>query len=169
MKSGTRIGLAVGVGYLLGRRRRLRTALTLAAAVGVGRMSRAPGGLAQQGRAAMRAVPDLGRITQLGGPLAAAGKAAAGSSIDAVSGRIRDRAAALRGGGSGKAAGNGNGSPGGEGEGGADKQGGADKEGGTGGEGGGDRGNGNGGRANGRSGSGQGERGPGGDPGERRG
>ncbi|GLY23456.1 hypothetical protein [Micromonospora sp. NBRC 101691] len=108
MKSGTRIGLAVGLGYVLGRRRRLRTALTLAAAVAAGRMSRDPAGLRKLGDL-VQASPQLSNLSRLGGPLVGAGRAAAtaavGSGIDAVSGKLRGRADALR----GKATGGGDG------------------------------------------------------------
>ncbi|MCG5441024.1 hypothetical protein PSH25_005795, partial [Micromonospora sp. PSH25] len=77
MKNGTRIGLAVGFGYLLGRRRKLRTALTLAAAVAAGRASRDPGGLLKRGGAALQSSPHLSSIGRLGGPLVNAGRAAA--------------------------------------------------------------------------------------------
>src|SRR5688500_11375029 len=100
MNSGARIGLAVGVGYLLGRRRKLRTALTLAAAVAAGRASREPGGLLKAGGNLLHSSPHLGSIGHLGGPLAAASKAAAtaaaGSGIDAISGKLRGSADALR-------------------------------------------------------------------------
>ncbi|MFI6824472.1 hypothetical protein ACIBJE_26550 [Micromonospora sp. NPDC050187] len=112
MKSGTRIGLAVGLGYVLGRRRRLRTALTLAAAVAAGRMSRDPAGLRKLGDL-VQASPQLHNLSRLGGPLVGAGRAAAtaavGSGIDTVSGKLRGRADALRrkAGGDGRDGGNG--------------------------------------------------------------
>ncbi|MGB2571117.1 hypothetical protein ACPFP2_22115 [Micromonospora citrea] len=100
MKSGMRIGLAVGAGYLLGRRRKLRTALTLAAAVAAGRASRDPGQLLKRGGDLLNSSPQLANLGKLGGPLASAGKAAAtaaaSSGIDAVSGRLRGSADALR-------------------------------------------------------------------------
>ncbi|SCL40233.1 hypothetical protein GA0074692_5690 [Micromonospora pallida] len=100
MKSGTRIGLAVGLGYVLGRRRRLRTALTLAAAVAAGRMSRDPAGLSKLGEL-LPGSPHLHSLSRLGAPLVGAGRAAAaaavGSGIDSVSDRLRSRADALRG------------------------------------------------------------------------
>ncbi|MBY8873098.1 hypothetical protein K7640_14780 [Micromonospora sp. PLK6-60] len=99
MKSGARIGLAVAAGYVLGRRKKLRTALTLAAAVAAGRASQRPGGLLKVGTDLLNA-PQLGNLTRLGTPLATAGKAAAtaaaGSGIDALSGRLRGSADALR-------------------------------------------------------------------------
>lgn len=100
MRSGARIGLAVGFGYLLGRRRKLRTALTLAAAVAAGRASREPGGLLKAGGNLIQSSPQLSNIGRLGAPLAAASKAAAtaaaGSGIDAISGKLRGSADALR-------------------------------------------------------------------------
>jgi hypothetical protein len=100
MKSGARVALAVGFGYLLGRRRKLRTALTLAAAVAVGRASRNPGGLLKYGTDLVNSSPQLSNLSKLGGPLATAGKAAAtaaaGSGIDALSGKLRGSADALR-------------------------------------------------------------------------
>ncbi|MGW4296289.1 hypothetical protein ACWEH1_25085, partial [Micromonospora chersina] len=76
MKSGARVALAVGFGYLLGRRKKMRTALTLAAAVAAGRASQRPGGLKQLGTDLLN-VPQLGGLGKLGAPLATAGKAAA--------------------------------------------------------------------------------------------
>ncbi|MER7330988.1 MULTISPECIES: hypothetical protein [unclassified Micromonospora] len=100
MNSGARIGLAVGFGYLLGRRRKLRTALVLAAAVAAGRASREPGGLLKAGGNLLQSSPQLANLGRLGGPLAAASKAAAtaaaGSGIDAISGKLRGSADALR-------------------------------------------------------------------------
>ncbi|MBG6101005.1 hypothetical protein IW249_001419 [Micromonospora vinacea] len=100
MKTGTRIGLAVGFGYLLGRRRKLRTALTLAAAVAAGRASRDPGGLLKRGTDALQSSAQLSNLGRLGGPLVNAGRAAAnaaaGSGIDALTGRLRDSADTLR-------------------------------------------------------------------------
>lgn len=100
MKSGARIALAVGFGYVLGRRRKLRTALTLAAAVAAGRASQNPGGLKQMATGLLGSNPQLGNLTKLGAPLVTAGRAAAtaaaGSGIEAVSGRLRGGADALR-------------------------------------------------------------------------
>ncbi|MEV7330792.1 hypothetical protein [Micromonospora sp. NPDC093244] len=100
MKAGTRIGLAVGFGYLLGRRRKLRTALTLAAAVAAGRASKHPGGLLKRGTDALQSSPQLGNLSRLGGPLVNAGRAAAtaaaGSGVDALTGKLRGSADALR-------------------------------------------------------------------------
>ncbi|WP_319459986.1 hypothetical protein [Micromonospora sp. RTP1Z1] len=100
MKSGAKVALAVGFGYVLGRRKKLRTALTLAAAVAAGRASQNPGGLLKYGTNLLNASPQLGNLSRLGSPLATAGKAAAsaaaGSGIDALSGKLRGSADSLR-------------------------------------------------------------------------
>ncbi|MEU9516135.1 hypothetical protein [Micromonospora sp. NPDC048169] len=100
MRSGARVAFAVGFGYLLGRRKKMRTALTLAAAVAAGRASRHPGGLKQLGADLMAASPQLRSLGGLGPPLVAAGRAAAtaaaGNGIDAIGGRLRGGADALR-------------------------------------------------------------------------
>ncbi|MFC3503094.1 hypothetical protein ACFOOK_19230 [Micromonospora krabiensis] len=100
MNSGTRIGLAVSLGYLLGRRRKMRAALVLAAAVAAGRASREPGGLLQKGTDLLQSSPHLAGLGRLGGPLAVAGKAAAtaaaGNGIDALGDKLRGKADALR-------------------------------------------------------------------------
>ncbi|MGK5743136.1 hypothetical protein [Micromonospora sp. URMC 103] len=112
MNTGARIGLAAGLGYLIGRRRKLRTALALAAAVAAGRASMHPGGLLKRGAELLQSSPHAANLGRLGGPLAMAGKAAAtaaaGNSIDALSGKLRDSADSLRrrsGGGSGQSSG----------------------------------------------------------------
>ncbi|SCE81530.1 hypothetical protein GA0074696_1026 [Micromonospora purpureochromogenes] len=113
MKSGMRVGLAVGLGYVLGRRKKLRTALTLAAAVAAGRASRDPH-LLKRGTDLLTSSPHLAGLGKLGSPLASAGKAAAGaaagSGLDAISGKLRGSADALRrrsGGGGGDSGGGG--------------------------------------------------------------
>ncbi|GAA2718357.1 hypothetical protein ACFY2R_12155 [Micromonospora olivasterospora] len=100
MKSEVRFGLAVGLGYLLGRRKKLGRALTLAAAVAIGRASRNPGGLLRYGQELLESSPQLSNLGRLGGPLASAGRTAvttaASSGIDALSGSLRSGADALR-------------------------------------------------------------------------
>lgn len=101
MKSGARVALAVGVGYLLGRRRKLQVALALGSAVAAGRLSAGSGDLLRRGTKGLLSSADLGKVAGLGGPLVAAGKAAAmtavSSRIDSVSDRLQDRAETLRG------------------------------------------------------------------------
>jgi hypothetical protein len=104
MGTRTQVALAIGVGYLLGRQKRMRTALVLGAAAAAGRLSRDPRGLLQHGVGALRSAPELSRVTDLGKPLADAGKAVAAAAvnrgIDSVGGSIRRRADSLRGQGS---------------------------------------------------------------------
>jgi hypothetical protein len=94
------IALAVGIGYLLGRRRKLRTALTLGAAAAVGRLGRDPQAIVRQGSKLLGTGPQLGPVAGLTRPLAAAGKAAAAAAvshgIDSVGDRMRRKANALR-------------------------------------------------------------------------
>jgi hypothetical protein len=100
MKRGPYIALAVGFGYLLGRRRRLTTALALGAAAAVGRASSSPGGLLRRGAQALGSSPERTDLAGLGGPLIRAGKAAAktavSSRVDSLSDRLRQRSDGLR-------------------------------------------------------------------------
>jgi hypothetical protein len=93
----TRIALAVGIGYLLGRRRKLRAALVLGAAAAAGRLSSDPQAL----RRLLPSGPQLGQVAGLGKPLTEAGKAAAAAAvshgIDSVGDRLRRQADVLRG------------------------------------------------------------------------
>lgn len=97
MGRNARIALAVGIGYVLGRRHRLRSALVLAAAAAAGRMSTDPQAL----RRLLPSGPQLGQVAGLGKPLADAGKAAATAAvshgIDSVGDRLRRQADVLRG------------------------------------------------------------------------
>lgn len=100
MKLGPQMALAVGLGYFLGRHRKLRTALVLGGAAAVGRFSRDPGQLLTRGTKALGGSAELRKVAELGGPLVEAGKEAArtavGNRIDAMSGRLQDRSEALR-------------------------------------------------------------------------
>ncbi|HEY0699971.1 MAG TPA: hypothetical protein VGD43_19435 [Micromonospora sp.] len=100
MNSKARIGLAVAVGYVLGRRRKLRTALTLAAAVAAGRISGGGGQLVGRGLSALQGKPHLDKLGGRGTSLGVAGRAAAtaavGSGVDALSGRLRRKSEKLR-------------------------------------------------------------------------
>jgi len=106
MGNNARIAIAIGVGYVLGRRRKMRTALTLGAAAAAGRISRDPRAVLHRGAELLGKAPVLGEVAGLGNPLAAAGKAAAvgavSKGIDSMGERIRRRADALRGGGEGE-------------------------------------------------------------------
>ncbi|MEU7871683.1 hypothetical protein [Dactylosporangium sp. NPDC049140] len=94
MNCKTQVVLAAGTGYLLGRQRKLRWALLLAAAAASGRFSR-PGSVLDHGLRALKSTPELGKIGELGAPLVAATKDAARS---VVSGRIGSLTDKLRGG-----------------------------------------------------------------------
>lgn len=100
MGRNAKMALAVGIGYLLGRRRKLRTAVTLGAAAAVGRLSTDPQVLLRQGSKLLGASPQLGQVAGLGKPLATAGKTAAAAAvshgIDSVGDRMRRKADALR-------------------------------------------------------------------------
>lgn len=108
MKGSTQAGLVLAVGYVLGRRRKLRTATVMAAAA-------ATGGAGSLGSAALRrglkmlgsseALGDLGpQVSKLGetvrGDLAEAGKAALLASVtnrmSSLSDSLQDRAESVR-------------------------------------------------------------------------
>ena len=109
MKSGTRVAVAVGAGYLLGRRRKMRLALMLSGAAMAGGLGGGvPGQLLRRGTKLLgsadvlgKVSPELGEVTgMIGGELLPVGKAAAraavSSRINALSDRVHERAEALR-------------------------------------------------------------------------
>ncbi|MGE5136442.1 MAG: hypothetical protein ACM32E_26555 [Gemmatimonadota bacterium] len=109
MKSGTRVAVAVGAGYLLGRRRKMRMAMMLSGAAMAGGLGGGiPGQLLRRGTKLLgsadvlgKVSPELGEVTGLiGGELLPVGKAAAkaavSSRINALSDRVHERAEALR-------------------------------------------------------------------------
>jgi len=108
MKGGTPAALALGVGYLLGRRRRLRTATVLAAAAATGGLGSLGGAALRRGAGklgsseALGALgPQLAEIAEtMRGDLLDAGKAAAmaavSNRIESLSDSLHDRAAAAR-------------------------------------------------------------------------
>jgi hypothetical protein len=86
VKPGPQVVVAVGVGYLLGRTRKMRLALMIAAAGATGKLGVGPRQLLQQGFKQLAASPELGKITEtVRGDLLDAAKSAA---ITAASGRI---------------------------------------------------------------------------------
>ncbi len=99
MNCRTQVIAAAGIGYLLGRQRKLRWGLALAAAAAAGRIS-GPGDILQRGVKALTSAPELGGLANIGAPLVAAGKEAARAAvtgqIDSVTGKLRDRAEGLR-------------------------------------------------------------------------
>ena len=99
MNCRTQVVLAAGIGYLLGRQRKLRWGLLLGAAAATGRLSR-PGGLLQHGVRALGSSPEIGKLGELGAPLVGAAKDAARAAvtgrIGSMTDRMRGRADALR-------------------------------------------------------------------------
>ncbi|MCO6009238.1 hypothetical protein NE236_30135 [Actinoallomurus purpureus] len=98
--NGIVIGVAVGVGYLLGRTRKLKLVMTLAAARASGRLGKNPAGLVKQGTKLLGSSPELKTLTDtVRGRLLEAGKtaavAAASSQIDALSDRLQERTRSL--------------------------------------------------------------------------
>lgn len=100
MGSNARIAMAVGLGYLLGRRKKMRTAMAVGAAIAAGRVSRNPASLLQRGGELLGNTPALGQLSGLTKPLTDAGKAAAAGmvsrGIESVGDRIKQRTDALR-------------------------------------------------------------------------
>lgn len=107
MKGGVRAAAALGIGYMLGRNKKLRTAALMAAATAVG--GKGIGGKAlQRGMKALGSTEMIGKIApQLGeiadtvrGDLVPAGKAAAGAAVtnrvDSLTTSLHDRADRLR-------------------------------------------------------------------------
>jgi hypothetical protein len=101
VKGGSRVALAVAAGYFLGRTRKMRLALTLAAAGATGRVANGPGGLVKQAGSLLGSNPELKALTgQVRGRLTDVGKAAAVSAasgrISALTDRLEERTDALR-------------------------------------------------------------------------
>lgn len=108
MKCRTQVALAVGAGYLLGRTRKTKWALGLAAVAATGKFGGVSGQLIKRGTqlvgstdALGKLAPQLTEVTELiRGDLVDAGKAAALSAvrgrIDNLSDRIQDQADAFR-------------------------------------------------------------------------
>lgn len=100
MKDQARMALAVAAGYYLGRRRKLRWALSVAAAGATKRLTGRHAGLLQQGTKLLanpevKALADTvrGRLVEAG---RAAAVSAASSRIDALTDRLQERTESLR-------------------------------------------------------------------------
>jgi hypothetical protein len=101
MSNGARLGLAVAVGYILGKFHKMKWALALAALAGRGRLPSGPGGLLQQGAKLLTSSPEFTKLTgEMRGRLVDAGKAAAvgvvSSKINSLSEGLRQRGDAMR-------------------------------------------------------------------------
>ncbi|WP_040781692.1 hypothetical protein [Nocardia pneumoniae] len=99
MKGGAKIALGVGAGYLLGRTRKMRLALSLAGAAMARRSSGGPTQeLLERGTSLLKSSPELAEITetvrgQLMGAVRAAAVTAASNRIDALNARLQRQAA----------------------------------------------------------------------------
>jgi hypothetical protein len=94
MANGAKVALAVGAGYLLGRSRKMRLALMVAAAGMTGKFPTSPSALAAQGLKSLGASADVGQLTQqLRGEVLnaarAAALAAATKQVDALNDRLQ--------------------------------------------------------------------------------
>jgi hypothetical protein len=94
MKGGARTALAVAAGYFLGRSKKMRLALMLAAAGATGRLG-TPGELLQRGTKMLASSPEVAKIAEdlrgeLFDALKAAAVTAASSRIDSLSDRLQE-------------------------------------------------------------------------------
>ncbi|MFJ2662872.1 hypothetical protein ACIO14_00870 [Nocardia fluminea] len=94
MEGGTRIAIGVGIGYVLGRTRKMRFALGLAGAAMARRSSGTPGELMKFGTSLVKASPELSQLTdtvrgELLGAVRSAAVTAASSRIDALNDRLQ--------------------------------------------------------------------------------
>lgn len=108
MKCGTQAALAVGAGYLLGRRRKMRLATIVAAGAATGGLGSLGGGLLKKGVKMLGSTEALGKVApQLGdladtfrGDLIDAGKAAATAAvtnrIESLTDSLHERAELIR-------------------------------------------------------------------------
>lgn len=101
MNTGARLALAVTAGYLLGRFRKMRWALTLAAMAGRRQLAGGKGGLLQQGVKLLSSSPEFAAVTdEMRDRLVDAGKAAAvaavSNKINSLSDGLRERSDAMR-------------------------------------------------------------------------
>jgi Mg-chelatase subunit ChlI len=90
---------AVGIGYLLGRTKKMRLALMIAAASAGGKLGVSPRQLLQQGYKRLAASPEMGKITEsLRGELLDAAKSAAMTAatgrIESLNSRLQDQISA---------------------------------------------------------------------------
>ncbi|WP_157106833.1 hypothetical protein [Nocardia arthritidis] len=95
MEGGGRIALGVGVGYLLGRTRKMRFALSLAGAAMAKRSGGTTGDLLERGTSLLKSSPELSKITdtvrgELLGAARSAAVAAASNRLDALNARLQE-------------------------------------------------------------------------------
>ncbi|UYP18965.1 hypothetical protein OED52_20425 [Rhodococcus sp. Z13] len=97
MKPGARVALGVGIGYFLGRTKKMRLALMLAGAGATGKLPSSPQDLLQRSASMLGSSPEVSRITEsVRGELMNAARAAAVTAashrIDALNDRLQERA-----------------------------------------------------------------------------
>ena len=97
MKPGARIALGVGIGYVLGRTKKMRLALMLAGAGATGKLPAGPQDLLQRGSSALGSSPEITKITEsVRGELVHAARAAAVTAVsnrfDTLNDRLQSRA-----------------------------------------------------------------------------
>jgi hypothetical protein len=101
VKIGTQVAVGVAIGYLLGRTRKMRLAMTLVSAGAIGRNGGA-GELVKQGTKLLGSAPEVKELTEnVRGRLVEAGKvaamAAASNQINSLTDRLQERAGAMQG------------------------------------------------------------------------
>ncbi|MFE9319854.1 hypothetical protein ACIHDR_09220 [Nocardia sp. NPDC052278] len=97
MKGGARIAMGVGIGYVLGRTRKMRFALALAGAAMSRRSTGMPAELLERGTSLLKSSQELTQITdtvkgELVGAVRSAAVTAASNRIDALNARLQQRA-----------------------------------------------------------------------------
>jgi hypothetical protein len=94
MKGGTKVAIGVGIGYLLGRTRKMRFALALGGAAMAKRSSDVPGALLERGTSLLKSSPEVTQLadtvrSELVGAVRSAAVTAASNRIDAFNARLQ--------------------------------------------------------------------------------
>lgn len=102
MKGGTSIAIGVGIGYLLGRTRKMRFALGVAGAMMAKRSSDIPGELLERGTSLLKSSADLTQLTdtvrdELLGAARSAAVTAASNQLDSLNTRLQQGSSLLTG------------------------------------------------------------------------
>ncbi|MBF4998869.1 hypothetical protein IRT45_17110 [Nocardia sp. BSTN01] len=102
MKGGTSIAVGVGIGYLLGRTRKMRFALGVAGAMMAKRSSDIPGELLERGTSLLKSSADLTQLTdtvrdELLGAARSAAVTAASNQLDSLNTRLQHGSSLLTG------------------------------------------------------------------------
>ncbi|WP_305779204.1 hypothetical protein [Nocardia nova] len=102
MKGGTSIAIGVGIGYVLGRTRKMRFALGVAGAMMAKRSSDIPGELLERGTSLLKSSADLTQLTdtvrdELVGAARSAAVTAASNQLDSLNTRLQQGSSLLSG------------------------------------------------------------------------